>query len=66
MTHYCPKCRGLLVASEFTDDNYGGRCWMARCVQCGNAFDEQTILNKLSPPSVREKYVKVREVGIRL
>ena len=62
----CSKCHGLMVADEFRDDVYGQSCWMAKCLNCGRAVDETSILNKYHPPSIREKYCKKRENAIRM
>ena len=62
----CQKCRGLLVAKEYTDLQMGASCWMATCLNCGRAFDETSILNKYNPPSVKKKQCKAREFGVRI
>ena len=62
----CNKCSGLLVATEFHDIIVGASIYMARCLSCGNVFDETMILNRKNPPSRKVKHCKIREYGVRV
>ena len=62
----CNKCSGILVATEFHDIIVGASIYMARCLSCGNVFDETMILNRHNPPSLKKLHVKRRETGIML
>jgi len=64
----CGKCRGLLVATQFSDLVSGESCYMARCLSCGMVTDETMILNRYSRPTTLalKKKCKARENPVRM